>query len=387
MSRKPPRPSIREQVQRELWARAAGRCQFQGCNKVLYTDELTQKRSNLAFISHIVAYSPTGPRGDPIRSKLLEKDIKNLMLTCRKCAKIIDDTSRVAEFPEERLLEFKRAHERRIRTLTGITEDAQTHVVLLQASIDARDFDIDQTAAFQAILPKYPAEENAEIIDLTGLAISTTTNGFFAATAQCITERTNDLLRRRPHGRSIRSLSVFALAPVPLLVHFGHLLGDLHNVDLYQRHRGTQNWMWKEDEEPQEFYQVLVPAVAEGDVREIALVLSVSAQVNHDEVAKALGSDPIIYEMRAERPSSDFLRSRTRLEVFGYEIRKLLHDIRQESGHERLIHLFAAVPAPLAVEFGRAVKGFHSVFHTYEYQKDTCTYIPGLTINSREAML
>ena len=63
MKQKSVRPTIPLQLQNELWARAAGRCEFRGCNKLLYKDDLTQKRSNLAIISHIVAFSPDGPRG------------------------------------------------------------------------------------------------------------------------------------------------------------------------------------------------------------------------------------------------------------------------------------------------------------------------------------
>ena len=101
------RPTIPEQLQRELWARAAGRCEFRGCNKILYKDDLTQKRSNLAIISHIVAFSLDGPRGDVVRSKLLERDITNLMLTCRVHGKLVDDKARENEYPESLLLEFK----------------------------------------------------------------------------------------------------------------------------------------------------------------------------------------------------------------------------------------------------------------------------------------
>src|SRR5947207_2633788 len=110
MVKKDARPTIPEQIQRELWARAAGRCEFRGCNKLLYKDGLTQKRSNLAVISHIVAFSPDGPRGDSIRSQQLEKNINNLMLTCRDHGKIIDDKEREMEYPEQLLIEFKREH-------------------------------------------------------------------------------------------------------------------------------------------------------------------------------------------------------------------------------------------------------------------------------------
>jgi hypothetical protein len=165
MGKRNTRPSISDQIQRELWGRAAGRCEFRGCNKLLYKDDLTQQHSNLSVISHIVAYSPDGPRGDLVRSKLLEKDINNLMLTCRNHSKIIDDKAREEEYPEELLREFKREHELRIRMLTEAKEDAQTHVLILQVPIDKRIIAIDQAAVFRAILPKYPVEETPTIIE------------------------------------------------------------------------------------------------------------------------------------------------------------------------------------------------------------------------------
>ncbi|MGH2530930.1 MAG: SAVED domain-containing protein [Thermomicrobiales bacterium] len=377
------RPKIPDQTQRELWARAAGRCEFRGCNELLYRDGLTQHRSNLAIISHIVSFSPDGPRGDQIRSTQLEKDIRNLILTCRDHGKIVDDKALEAAYPEDLLQEFKREHEARVRMLTEITADAQTHVLLLQASIDARDFEIDEQAAFRAILPKYPAEESARVIDLTGGRASTETDGFFSMTAASISEQTRDLLRRRPGGRRITTLSVFALAPVPLLVHFGHELGDIDHVDLYQRHRDGQDWMWKAEEEADEFYEVLCPETADDGESAIALVLSVSAPVGRDKITVALGRDAILYEIRAKDPSFDFLRSRKRLEVFGYEVRRLLTDLREAYGHDRMIHVFAATPAPVAIEFGRSIKDYDPPFLIYEYRKADRLYVPALTVNCR----
>lgn len=131
MTAKLGRPKIPEQTVRQLWGQAAGRCEFRGCNKLLYRDDLTKLRSNLATLAHIVAFRPDGPRGDGIRSGQLETSISNLMLTCRDHGKIIDDKERVPEYPEELLIEFKREHEQRIRMLTESKEDAQTHVLLL----------------------------------------------------------------------------------------------------------------------------------------------------------------------------------------------------------------------------------------------------------------
>ena len=178
------------------------------------------------------------------------------MLTCRDHGKVIDDKAREQDYPEALLQEFKVEHEQRIRMLTESTEEAQTHVLLLQVPIDGRTLEIDEKAAFRAILPRYPAAEGAIIIDLSGVTLPTDRQGFFPTMAECISARVQEELSRRTGSRKIKRLSVFALAPIPLLVHFGHLLGDVEYIDLYQRHRDRQDWTWKEDEEAGEFYDV-----------------------------------------------------------------------------------------------------------------------------------
>lgn len=53
---------IKNTVERELWARAAGRCQFDGHNKLLYKSSVTQERVNIAQQAHIYSFSEKGPK-------------------------------------------------------------------------------------------------------------------------------------------------------------------------------------------------------------------------------------------------------------------------------------------------------------------------------------
>src|SRR5688500_3460596 len=83
-----------------LWARAAGRCQYQGCNTPLIGDLISGAEDpNFGFVGHIVADTPTGPRGDVVRSALLSDDVNNLMLLCHVHHKLID-VDEVAQHPE-----------------------------------------------------------------------------------------------------------------------------------------------------------------------------------------------------------------------------------------------------------------------------------------------
>lgn len=376
------RPAIPQSVQCELWARAAGRCEFRGCNELLYKDNLTQERSNLAVISHIVAFSPSGPRGDAIRSKLLEKDIRNLMLTCRKHGKLIDDKAQETVYPEELLLAFKREHELRVRLVTAFAEDAQTHVLILQAPVDGHDIVINPADAHRAIQPKYPADEHPTVIDLSGTRLPAEGEAFFSLMAQSITQQIQELLNRRSRAFQTYSLSVFAIAPIPLLIHAGRCLGGLQRIELYQHHRDTQNWKWKDEEDAQVLYEIVKPKDSVDSDQPIALLFSISGRVSYDLVAQTLGKMPTIYEIRALEIGRGFLKSRKRLELFSYEVQNILVALQDAHYQRKVIHVFAAIPAPLAIEFGRNIKSLDTPFIIYEYENSQHAYVPALRINA-----
>lgn len=82
--------SITTKKQNLIWAVSGGRCEYEGCNRILHIDILTKKKYNSAYIAHIVADKPDGPRGDTVRSKLLCDDISNLMLLCNEHHNLIE---------------------------------------------------------------------------------------------------------------------------------------------------------------------------------------------------------------------------------------------------------------------------------------------------------
>lgn len=45
---------IPESVKIRLWGKAAGRCEYEGCNQPLWLDQLTKAEFNSAYIAHII---------------------------------------------------------------------------------------------------------------------------------------------------------------------------------------------------------------------------------------------------------------------------------------------------------------------------------------------
>jgi predicted restriction endonuclease len=89
---------------------------------------------NRAYLAHIVADEPRGPRGDPKRSRRLAKELANIMLLCDAHHRLVDK-ERVAEHPESVLLAMKAEHEERIETLTAIQVNRRTQILVFQANI------------------------------------------------------------------------------------------------------------------------------------------------------------------------------------------------------------------------------------------------------------
>ncbi|WP_113930352.1 hypothetical protein [Bacillus sp. P14.5] len=153
---------IPEKVKLNLWIKAGGRCEYDGCNKRLWEDSLTLAKMNAAYIAHIIADSPDGPRGHEIQSEVLAKEFSNLMLMCDIHHRLIDKED-IDGHPVERLREMKKRHEERIDRVTSITENMKSHVLIYGANIGAHSTPLNWNEATSAMLPNRYPEENPAI--------------------------------------------------------------------------------------------------------------------------------------------------------------------------------------------------------------------------------
>jgi hypothetical protein len=115
---------------------------------------------NAAYIAHIIADQPGGPRGDATLSEALKSDLTNLMLMCDKHHRLIDRDD-ITGHPVERLKAMKALHEKRIDALTDIAPDKQSHVILYGANIGAQGSPLSLREAALGMVPdRFPASQN-----------------------------------------------------------------------------------------------------------------------------------------------------------------------------------------------------------------------------------
>jgi hypothetical protein len=340
--------SLPEKVRLRLWGRAGGRCEYDGCNDRLWLDDLTQVEFNVAYVAHIIADSPEGPRGDKTLSPQLKAMLSNIMLLCDKHHRLVDK-EQVDEHPADRLREMKRKHEDRIELLGFLTPDKQSHVLLYGANIGEQSAPLSLLSAAQAMLPEwYPAESKAIEIGLRNSSITDKNQEYWNLERMHLEGKITQQIRPRIAQGDIHHLSIFAIAPQPLLMFLGTLLSDIPAAEVYQRHREPLSWRW-EDKVDYPTYEITEPEGVSGPP---ALLFSLSATVVDDRV-KGIIPKASIWRISVRTPHNDFLKSRHQAREFRRIMRLTMDKIKVRHGQNATIHVFPAMPVALAVEFGR----------------------------------
>lgn len=341
---------IPEWVKLCLWGKAGGRCQYEGCNHPLYRDDVTQAEFNSAYVAHIVADKESGPRGDPVLSPQLASDLSNLMLLCDAHHRLIDRID-VAGHPVPRLQAMKRRHEERIELLTSIGADRGSHVLLYGARIGEHDSHLSFKKATEAMVPdRCPAEPRALEIGLGSSAFSDAESSYWAMEAEQLRRQFASLVTPHLRSKEVSHLSVFALAPIPLLIELGRLLSDIPAADVYQLQREPADWKWRTEPSAYE-YSIQAPA---GEPRKsVALVLALSATVAPSRITAVLGDAVDVWVVTHASPGNDSLRSAVQLREFRKTLRDVFNRIKAAHGEDATLSLFPAVPVSAAVEVGR----------------------------------
>jgi len=347
---KRPRTTIPEQL--KLWLRAGGRCEFNGCNEHLSRDDLTLSEANFSNIAHIVAWTENGPRGkDPLPPN--QRNLcENLMLVCRKHHKLIDDSKYVSDYPTEKLLTFKREHEERIERLTAMHPDRGTTVIRFKANVGGEAVEIPKAQIEAAIEPMFPTDTKGIEVDLTKLP-GGDDPAYWRSMGQGIEQYMQQTYMPGIQTESIKHVSVFALGPIPLLIAFGYCLSNKVPAGLYQRHRDTEDWTWKKKGSPVSYQTKILREGKDDEL--VALVLSLSGTVALSELPHEL-DQLTVYEITlagGTKPDPGFLRQAEDLETFRELYQGFLRDLRRNHPGLQEIHLFPAVPAPVAVTCGR----------------------------------
>lgn len=343
---------IKHEDQRDLWARAAGRCQFDGCNKIVYQSPVTKEAVNIGQQAHIYSFSEDGPRGWGIFKSNKENlnKVENLMLMCHACHVTIDKDKKGEKYSANILQKWKQQHEERIHIVTGIANTKKTHVVFYGANISEQLSPVLKDEAYTALFPDHYPVDDAPIRLSMVCSHEDKSEEFWQSESKHLIKIFNTQIEPRIADNNPAHFSLFALAPMPLLIKLGALFTDKISVDVYQPIREPKTWRWQTA--PDDFkFNVIPPASFDYPP---ALVMSLSAKIDHQRVKDILGENVTIWELSVDEVfcHNDFIKAPEQLSKFRESMRKLVAAIKEKHGIAKL-SVFPAIPVSCAVEMGR----------------------------------
>jgi len=255
----------------------------------------------------------------------------------------------VAGHPESRLMKMKQDHENRIARLTAMAPSMHSHMVIYKANIGNNSPVLTYENLRDYLLPThYPADDRVIDLSLTNSPQRDKDAAFWQTELDVLDKHFNEKLKERIKKQEITHLSLFALAPIPLLIKLGILLNDIQHVRVHQPVRNPKSWRLS-DAPDQIVYLIQQKA---GTGLNVALNLSLSATITNDRIYDILGNDATIYTLTIKLPFNDFLKNQVHLDDFSKSLKLLMDKIKKEQGLVPL-HIFPAIPVATAIEFGR----------------------------------
>lgn len=369
---------IKDSVSNMLWGRAAGRCQFAGCNRLLSRSSVTQEDVNVAERAHIWSFSEDGPRGNAGVPDEDLNDLPNLILACHDCHRKIDQEKDGGRYTAPLLQSWKAAHEARVELVTGIASDKRSHVLMYGANVGDQAAPLEFNGAVAAMFPaRYPAEATPIRIGMVNSAWRDRDAGFWGIEETNLARQYAKLVEPRLAAGDISHLSVFGFAPQPLLARLGACLTDIPDVEVYQLRREPRGWARGSGAAHSDLVAE-APAAPRGAP---ALVLGVSATITPDRVTSVLGAGASVWALRAADPRNDWLRSTEQLRAFRRELRRMLDRIKAAHGQTTTIHVFPALPVAAAVELGRVrMPKADAPLLIYDQVNDRSGFVPAITL-------
>lgn len=378
------RGQIRDRVRVAVWAKAAGRCVI--CNESLFNSRRTHLHTVfVGQLAHNVGAkaSKGSPRGKTAQIEDREAE-ENLLLLCPACHRIIDDEDHAEYFDMDRLHTLKDEHEERVRRVTEHGGLTRTGALRLMGSIRKSETLVSRREVAQALL----TEGYLGVVDgrFEG-DFSIRVNGhekrgsFWVAAKEEIDESLNLASEAHKHG-ALEHLSVFAIAPVPVLVYLGSALDDKLPTVVYQKSRDADlGWNWPSNAATTAFGADFSAASATAE--DVVLVLSLTAEVQLGKGPTEFSGAPRVI-VRPQRGSQgpDCVSSRESLKQFTSTWRSALAEAESRYPNAKRWHLVAAAPVSACVEAGRAfMRSAHPTVAVYQ-RSDQDTYEKVLEVNA-----
>ncbi|WP_405169799.1 SAVED domain-containing protein [Paenibacillus sp. FSL H8-0280] len=327
-----------------LWMVSGGICTFEGCNERLVVNT-KGKLTNSGIKAHIIGHKKGAARHEFAKefgySDGNLEDISNLMLMCYTHSKLIDDPHTRGSFPPALLFDMKSKHEEWVRSWT---DEKKKSLAIVHKRLGPP-------------LTTLPLTEHSPNIMLEAIESQVEFTNFSPAgweQGKADNEKLYAKFVTRINKGKYDVAEVYAISPIPLLIHLGKLISDTVPLTVYQYDREVGFWVNKAPDKA--LLEDLNPTTSftDKESNELVVTISVSDTITDEDVHAILGENQDRYDILIKNPHVK------RLLYFEHvqQIQKLFKD-NVEALHRqkkyKLIHLLFSGPAGLAIELGRSI--------------------------------
>ena len=149
-----------------------------------------------------------------------------------------------------------------------------------------------------------------------------------------------------------------------MIIQLGYLIGDKLQVHVYQKSRSRNSWEWLEDAPEIEF--MVKETKRQVNVRKVALVLSITAEISASRIPD---DEDVLYDIYVRNPNIEAIRGENDLISFRKKYMSVLDQIRKDYPQINIVDIFCAIPASIAFEVGKSyMEGTYPSIRIFDYQ-------------------
>ncbi|VWC77606.1 hypothetical protein BLA39750_00987 [Burkholderia lata] len=372
----------------QVWADAGGCCMFKGCGEDLSVVPLYNTGARIAYLAHIIASDPRGPRGTDEDSHRLSNVPENIMLMCDGHHRLIDSFAPEL-FEAPRLREMRREHTSKIRSYRAAMRYPEAQVVTIFGDIGATPTHFPDSEFMEALLSEqlsmHPEVKRHLVYQSRD---DRTAPGFWGNYLREMQLQIGLMVQSlsRPSASSPDELAVFPLHHSATLVLAGRIVGEARRVRVFQPSRGRRSWLWNRDAEAHPAGTFKVIGDTDSPVDEVLLTVELTAHLDESAIPQSLvkavtsGAIPRI-RLTTDTPNGECLQRKEDLDQVIRVARSAINGI-QDKTHARRVHLIVIAPASAAFSIGQLLQaGHHTQFTLYDRANWEQPFREAFTIN------
>lgn len=390
--------AISQETAAKVWHDAGGRCMYEGCGEDLGHTPLTTKNARIAYLAHIVASDPKGPRGNE-NSHALSDEAENIMLMCDAHHRLIDRVD-VKGHPIEFLQDMRCNHVDFVNSVLKGLSYPKTQIITILADIAQVSTTVTNTELYNRVLerglrPNTSVKHSIRRNQRDKRSASDFWFHFLLEHGRDIEDFISTVSNRISNDSDDFSevLSIFPLHLVPILILAGRIVGEARKVQLFQYNRDIKSWKWlAESTENDIEFELLYDEKDTRSYSEAILSLELTADLDvsaiPSELKSKVDSNEISYiRIRPKTQQGvNSIQTQRNLDMFAERCRQALKLLQDET-RVNVIHLFGISPASSIFRFGQMLQaGYHANCIIYDRSDRNSLFAPAITITGDQAI-